>query len=97
MDDFGKFYYGFEVEEKEPIQLYCSFYDLFVQFVAGTPIKRKDWGGYWKYNEGNIYIFTKTGEVINLRNSEDIIFTLSHLGMHDWEIATDKNCSIKVK
>ena len=42
-----------------------KFKDLFADFVAGVPIKRKAWRGYWIYKYGRIEIHTKTGEVID--------------------------------
>lgn len=81
----------------EPMVHYHNFYDLFVQFVSGTPIKRKGWGGYWKYVNGQILIYTKEDEVIRLQDCDDILFTLSHLNQYDWEVATKHNCAIEVK
>lgn len=73
------------------------FRDLFQTFIAGTPIKRKVWRGYWVYKYGKIEIHTKTGEVINFTDTQDILFTLSGILEDDWEIATSENCDIPVK
>ncbi|PFP32559.1 hypothetical protein COJ93_26320 [Bacillus anthracis] len=74
-----------------------KFKDLFANLTAGTPIKRKEWRGYWKYENGNVVIYTKTGEVIDLKETNDILFTISHITQDDWEVATNENCDIEVK
>jgi hypothetical protein len=74
-----------------------KFKDLFSSFIAGTPIKRKVWRGYWVYKYGKIEIHTKAGEVINFLDTTDILFTLSGILEDDWEVATNENCDIEVK
>lgn len=73
--------------------------DLFSEFISGTPIKRKVWRGYWKYNPRtkNIDMYTKEGEVIQITDTEDVLFTISGILADDWEIATNENCDIEVK
>jgi hypothetical protein len=74
-----------------------KFKDLFSTFIAGTPIKRSVWRGYWVYKYGQIEIHAKTGEVINFLDTKDILFTLSGILEEDWEIANNENCDIEVK
>jgi hypothetical protein len=75
------------------------FKELYSSFISGTPIKRKGWGGYWKYNslENDIEIHTKEGKVIPFSKVANILYTLSHISEFDWEIATNENCDIEVK
>lgn len=72
-----------------------TFKELFSAFVAGTPIKRKVWRGYWVYKYGKIEIHTKTGEVIDFHETKDVLFTISAFLQDDWEIATNDNCDIR--
>lgn len=83
----------------EPIEHPYSFRDLFSSFISGTPIKRKGWRGYWKYDTElkNIKIYTKEGKVLLFTDTNDILFSLSHISEYDWEIATNKKCDIEVK
>jgi hypothetical protein len=73
-----------------------TFKELFTDFIAGTPIKRKVWRGYWIYKYGKIEIHAKNGEIINFLDTKDILFTLSGILQDDWEYANDKNCDIPV-
>lgn len=76
-----------------------TFKELFADFISGTPIKRKVWKGYWKYDpmQNDIKIYTKEGDVIGFRETEDLPFTISGILQDDWEVATNINCDIEVK
>lgn len=73
------------------------FKKLLADFIAGVPIKRKPWGGYWVYRYGKIDIHTKKGKVVQFLDTEDIIFTLSGILQNDWEKATPENCPMLAK
>jgi hypothetical protein len=74
-----------------------TFKELLPDFMAGTPIKRKVWRGYWIYKYGTIEIHTKTGEVIDFLATNDLMFTISGILQDDWEVATNDNCDIAVE
>jgi hypothetical protein len=76
-----------------------TFKELFPSFIAGTPIKRKVWRGYWKYDTRNrhVVIYTKDAETIQFYEVEDWAFTLAGILQDDWEVATNENCDIEVK
>lgn len=74
-----------------------QFKELFSSFIAGKPIKRKPWGGFWVYRYGKIEMHTKKGEVVNFLSTEDVLFTISGILEDDWEVATSENCDIHVK
>ena len=70
-----------------------SFQEIYKYFVAGTPIKRKGWGGFWRYDTVGIRIYLEDGEFFPFKESDNMISTLSHTVIDDWEIATKENCS----
>jgi hypothetical protein len=76
-----------------------TFKELFPSFIAGTPIKRKVWRGYWKYNARirQVVIYTKDGMVVPFEEVGDWAFTLSGILQDDWEVATNENCDIEVE
>ena len=65
--------------------------ELYADFIAGTPIKRKTWQGYWKYSYGTVKMHCKDGRILDIRESEDILFTISGILADDWEVATKEN------
>ena len=73
------------------------FKDLFADFTAGTPIKRKIWAGYWQYKYGKVNMHCKDSKVVDIKDTEDIIFTLSGIIADDWEIATKDNSTYETK
>lgn len=74
-----------------------AFKNLFTSFIAGTPIKRKAWDGYWKYRYGKIEMHCKDGSVVDFLETKDIIFTLSGILQYDWVVATPENCPLLTK
>lgn len=65
--------------------------ELLVEFIAGTPVKRATWKGYWVYKYGNIQMYCADGTVVNMLDTQDVLFTLSGILAKDWEIATPQN------
>ena len=55
-----------------------NFASAFISLQRGHKIKRSHWGGYWKLEDG---------KVINLLDTEDVMYTLSNCACDDWEIA----------
>ena len=72
-----------------------SFKEIYKYFVAGTPIKRVGWDGFWRYDLKGIHIYLQDGEIIPFKDSTNMITTISHTIIDDWEIATKDNCSIE--
>jgi len=73
-----------------------TFKELFPTFIAGTPIKRKVWRGYWVCKRGKIEMHLKTGKVVQFLETADILFTIAGMLEEDWEVATNDNCDIPV-
>ena len=70
-----------------------SFKEIFTLFITGSPIKRKEWKGFWRSTEDGVYIFKKDGTYFQIGDSSNMVTTLAHTIINDWEIATKENCS----
>ena len=57
----------------------------------GHKVKRHHWSGYWYLSPSNGYIMMHTydGGEIDIRQTSDIIYTLSNCVCDDWEIVED--------
>lgn len=55
----------------------------------GKHVKRKEWGGYWKWENNTIMIHCKDGKVLDIRDTEDVDFTMSNILANDWEVVED--------
>lgn len=66
----------------------------FDQAIArGNKVKRKPWGGYWEIvnenGEDKIYMHYRTGEIFEVRDTKDILFTLGNVCKDDWMVVND--------
>lgn len=52
----------------------------------GEKIKLSSWKGYWKLEDGNVMMHCHDGKVINIKDTEDILYTLSNISREDWEV-----------
>ena len=57
----------------------------------GHAITLPEWGGYWTWDEASktIMMHTRGGDLIDMRQSTDMDYTLSFLFRTDWELVTD--------
>ena len=64
----------------------------------GHKIRRKHWTGYWQLGEDNeVYMYCYDGRILNIRESEDILYTLENIACNDWEIADDDHAAYELK
>ena len=59
----------------------------------GHKIKRKHWTGLWELDGNEVMMHCYDGRVINIRDSEDITYTIENMACDDWTIAD--NCGAK--
>lgn len=57
----------------------------------GHAIALPEWGGYWRWNDEakTIDMHTRKGEVIDMRDSEDMDYTIGFMFRDDWELLAD--------
>lgn len=67
-----------------------NFASALISMTRGHKIRRKHWKGYWCLDDKKeVIMHCEDGIEINLRNSENIIYTLKNIACDDWEIADD--------
>lgn len=66
-----------------------SFASALFAMERGHKVKCSHWSGYWCLENGELIIHCKDGRVLNLRESEDMIYTLRNIACDDWEIVQD--------
>ena len=64
-----------------------NFASAFISLQRGHKIKRKHWTRYWSLENNEIIMHTYDGKTINIRESNDILYTVSNMACDDWEIA----------
>jgi hypothetical protein len=70
---------------------WCEALELMKQ---GVRVRMPEWSGYWAYEDGAIIMHCKDGEAIDIRNSEDILYTLGFTIRDDWELADETNSKL---
>ena len=61
----------------------------------GHAIALPEWGGYWKWDdqEKTIQMHTRKGDVIDIRASKDMDYTIGFMFRDDWEIVADTSAT----
>ena len=66
-----------------------DFASALFSMLRGHKVRRKHWKGYWKLEGKEVIMYCRDGRVINIRDSEDMVYTLENMACNDWEIADD--------
>ena len=56
---------------------------------TGRKVRLKGWRGYWAWENGTVVMHCADGSVIDIRETDDISYTLSNIAMHNWEIVDE--------
>ena len=63
---------------------------------AGKRIKLPSWGGYWYWDKEkqSIFMHTKEGDVLDIRQTQRVEYTLDNILSDEWIIADDNNTPV---
>jgi hypothetical protein len=64
-----------------------NFKEALELMKLGLKVKRPHWSGYWRLENGKVMMYCKNGDVLDLRKTDDTLFTLSNIVADDWEAA----------
>ena len=67
-----------------------DFRHAYFEMLNGKPIRRPDWGGFWCFEKNTIMIYTKDFEQLDIRETNNIPYTFSHICEKDWEVCSDE-------
>lgn len=71
-----------------------NFSEAYNLMKKGFKVKRISWAGYWEIQNGTIMMYTKDGEIIDLFDTKDKIYTLDNIAATDFVIADEHNTVI---
>lgn len=72
-----------------------NFTTIFEFLKTGNKIRRKGWKGYWILENSEVIMYCAqtpgSNELtrINIKDTNDIMFTLSNIAAEDWELALE--------
>ena len=85
---------------KSEVKYIMNFAGAIFALQRGHKVKRHHWSGYWhltpthinnKHEVPTIMMHTYDGKEVDIRQTLDIIYTLSNCACDDWEIVEDWN------
>lgn len=54
------------------------------------------WSGYWVKEDDTVKMYCKDGRVLDIRETEDVFYTLSNIALEDWKLAEDEEIHLDV-
>lgn len=73
-----------------------NFKDAFKAMKAGSKVKLPSWGGYWCWDDEKqtIVMHTKDGDVLDIRETQRVEYTLGNILSDEWIVADEGNTHI---
>lgn len=68
-----------------------KFQAAFSYLKRGHAIALPEWGGFWQWDseKKSIKMHTRKGDIIDIRDSEDMDYTISFMFRDDWHLVED--------
>lgn len=73
-----------------------TFKEALEKMKLGYTVKRPHWAGYWQLDAKNevLNMHTKEGKVIEIRETDRLLYTLENIAADDWIVAAASNTPI---
>lgn len=69
------------------------FKEAYEALKQGANIKLPEWSGYWAWEDDSIKMHCKDGRILDIRETENLDYTLSFILRDDWYITGDVGVS----
>lgn len=66
-----------------------QFKEAYEALKQGAVISLPEWAGYWRWEDNTIKMYCKDGRILDIRESEDIDYTIGFILRDDWIIKSD--------
>lgn len=63
---------------------------------AGMKVKLPSWSGYWEKDGDTVKMYCKDGRVLDLRETEDVFYTLGNIASDEWEVVDECNIDLNI-
>lgn len=74
-----------------------NFKEAFKAMKNGAKIKLPGWGGYWYWDSEKETVMIqcrKQGDLLDIRETQRVEYTLMNMQSEEWEMADEKNCPV---
>lgn len=61
-----------------------NFEYAWARMMEGKKVKRRDWEGYWAWEDNTIKMHCRDGIVLDIRETNDVMFTITNTLAKDW-------------
>ena len=70
------------------------FKEALIAIRCGHKVKLPSWGGYWcwDYDKDTITMHCKDGRVLDIRETQNVAYTLDNICSDEWALADGQNC-----
>ena len=72
-----------KIQKRGFIMVFKEAYEVLKQ---GAMVKCPEWAGYWKWEDDSIKMYCKDGRVLDIRETENVDYTLGFILRDDWQI-----------
>ena len=62
----------------------------------GYKVKLKSWKGYWQKDGDTVKMHCKDGKTLDVRETNDVFYTLANIASDEWEIIDDCNIDLDI-
>jgi hypothetical protein len=66
-----------------------KFAEALEALKCGAAVKRPHWAGYWMLEGGALIMYLKDGTNMDLRETQDTVYTMEQMAAEDWEVPDD--------
>lgn len=73
-----------------------NFGEALEALKQGYAVKLPSWKGYWKKEDNTVKMYCKDGSVLDIRETQDVFYTLSNIASEEWEVVEDCNIDLNV-
>ena len=63
-----------------------AFREAWFAMLNGKKVKLPSWAGYWAFENGTIMMHCKDGSILDIRESQNVGYTMSNIAADDWMI-----------
>ena len=74
-----------------------NFSSALFSMLGGHRVSRGHWEGYWCIENGEIIMHLRDGRILNIRESEDMIYTIGNMLCDDWRIVDNFGVANELK
>lgn len=64
---------------------------------AGYKVKLPSWAGYWQKDGDTVKMHCKDGRVLDIRETEDVFYTLAFIASDEWEVVGECNTDLNIQ